>query len=167
MKRPLSAEHLSIQQMMEHFNWVNGHWVAQREKTQVIICTYPHFSLNSEDPNYEEYCWIKILLHHPFWDLHAILWHDNGDNLWHELYAIVEWRKMAISIQRTPWDHRMMSNGVQLSMMKMKMTMSSITMWKKWKRRIGNFTCDFTLMEICLSMALMILAKGVIGCQEL
>ena len=56
MKRPLSAEHLSIQQMMEHFNWVNGHWVAQREKTQVIICIYPHFSLNSEDPNYEEYC---------------------------------------------------------------------------------------------------------------
>lgn len=87
MKRPNSAEQRSIQQIMEHFNWVNGHWTRRHETTRVIIRTFSRFSPNPEDPNYEEYCRIKILLHHPFRDLHSIRRHDDGEKSWRELYA--------------------------------------------------------------------------------
>lgn len=87
MKRPASAEALSIQETLQRFRWVKRKWVRRRDNTHVIIRTYPRFSPNPEDPNYEQYCRIKFLLHHPFRDIDSVQFVDGEEREWAELYA--------------------------------------------------------------------------------
>ena len=85
MKRPPEMEDLSIYDVMTKYTWKKSNWRKKRSTTHVVLRVYPRFSPNPEDDRYEEYCQIKIILHHSFRNLASILEHE--DQSWIELYT--------------------------------------------------------------------------------
>lgn len=66
MSRSEALEDLSLLQLMQSYTWRNKRWSKHRKSTTVVTRVYPRLSPNPDDPSYEEYCRIKITLHHPF-----------------------------------------------------------------------------------------------------
>lgn len=67
-------EDLSLHQTFEKYVWRKGKWCPRRSQANlhVIVRVFPRLSPSPDDPSYEEYCRIKILLHHPFRDIQAL-----------------------------------------------------------------------------------------------
>ncbi len=76
MGRPDDLEDLSLHELLSRYSWRNHQWRKRRESTTVILRVFPRYSPNPEDPNYEQYCRTKILLHHPFRILEPQAWED-------------------------------------------------------------------------------------------
>ncbi len=76
MGRPDDLEDLSLHELLSRYSWRNRQWRKRRESTTVILRVFPRYSPNPEDPNYEQYCRTKILLHHPFRILEPQAWED-------------------------------------------------------------------------------------------
>lgn len=66
MNRPDELDSLSLQDVFKSFYWRAGTWRKRRQSTKVIVRTFPRLSPNPDGPTYEDYCRIKVLLHHPF-----------------------------------------------------------------------------------------------------
>lgn len=71
MSRSEELQELSLHQTLERCVWHKGKWCHRKDQSEahVIVRIFPRLSPSPEDPNYEEYCRIKIMLHHPFRDL--------------------------------------------------------------------------------------------------
>ncbi|KAF9536267.1 hypothetical protein CPC08DRAFT_590772, partial [Agrocybe pediades] len=82
--RPPEMEDLSLEQVMTKYAWRKSTWKKTRDSTDQVLRVYPRFSPNPEDERYEDYCRTKVILHHPFRNLDAIL-HDG--QLWAEVWA--------------------------------------------------------------------------------
>lgn len=64
--RPDDLDDLSIHDVFSRYYWRAGTWRRRRDSTKVIVRTYPRLSPDPDGPAYEDYCRIKVLLHHPF-----------------------------------------------------------------------------------------------------
>lgn len=78
MNRPQDLEALSIHNVLSRYYWRENSWRRRRDSTSVIVHTYLRFSPNPEASTYEDYCRIKVLLHHPFRRADDLL-EDAGD----------------------------------------------------------------------------------------
>ena len=72
MQRPQAMKDLTIQEVFQCYKWFKSKWVKRRdvplraEEPKVIVRVWPRLSPNPEDLRYDEYCRIKVLLHHSF-----------------------------------------------------------------------------------------------------
>ncbi|TFK89924.1 hypothetical protein K466DRAFT_462268, partial [Polyporus arcularius HHB13444] len=66
MQRSDELDRFSVQELFQTYRWRAGEWRKRRASTTVVLRVFPRFSPNPEDDNYEQYCRIKILLHHRF-----------------------------------------------------------------------------------------------------
>ncbi|KAI0367563.1 hypothetical protein BV20DRAFT_1000234, partial [Pilatotrama ljubarskyi] len=66
INRPDDLAGLSIHDVFRCYSWRAGAWRSRRATTKVIVRTYPRLSPNPDSPAYEDYCRVKVLLHHPF-----------------------------------------------------------------------------------------------------
>ncbi len=88
MNRPNELEELSVQELFARYSWRNHGWRRRRDSTTVILRVYPRYSPNPEDPQYEQYCRTKVLLHHPFRSLQELTRPGTPDECsWEDLLA--------------------------------------------------------------------------------
>ena len=76
--RAIALNDLSLYEVCCKYNWRGNEWRRRREKTTVILRTYPRLSPNPDHPDYEQYCRIKVLLHHPFRNLDDLTKREDG-----------------------------------------------------------------------------------------
>ncbi|KAL1749919.1 hypothetical protein FB107DRAFT_173603, partial [Schizophyllum commune] len=86
MKRPPNMEDMSLLHVLMHFRWTKGSWRKRRASDHpVVIRVYPRPSPDPEGDEFEEYCRIKMQLHHPFRTLDGILT-ESGAATWSAAY---------------------------------------------------------------------------------
>lgn len=82
-------DNLSMQELFHHYTWSKGQWKRRRSTTSVVLRVFPRLSPNPSEDTYEDYCRVKMILHHPFRHPDALLRLDGHDDLvsWRDAYA--------------------------------------------------------------------------------
>ena len=88
MKRPAHMDSLSLHEVMRLYSWRNQQWHKRKPSTKVIVRAFPRLSPNPDDPRFDEYCRLKVLLHHPFRDINRLCDRDGEQLTWQEAFAV-------------------------------------------------------------------------------
>jgi hypothetical protein len=76
-----------LHDVVQHYSWRNRQWRKRRASTKAVVQNFPRLSPNPEEPRFEEYCRIKVMLHHPFRDVDALRYRHGEQLTWQELFA--------------------------------------------------------------------------------
>ncbi|KAJ7589924.1 hypothetical protein C8J56DRAFT_888136 [Mycena floridula] len=87
MKHGADMEDLSLQEVLEMCSWQRGGW-KKCMSSQAVVRAFPCYSPNPESKQYDAFCCIKILLHHPFRNLDQLRLSQQGEEMtWSQLLA--------------------------------------------------------------------------------
>lgn len=79
---------LSMHNVFTHYSWNGKEWRRRRQSSNpIVLRVFPRLSPNPEHATYEEYCRVRVMLHHPYRSLDELRMVDGEERSWSELFA--------------------------------------------------------------------------------